>query len=355
MRANAAKREVELYLERTTTNLYQWQQQRRQCEKEFVLHDGPPYANGPPHMGHVLNKVLKDIINRNQVLSGYRVQYIPGWDCHGLPIELKALKECRRTLEADGASKAAVALEIREIARACALEAIGVQKEAFKRWGVMADWDLRYASSPNIQKIYRTLDPEYEAMQLEVLASMVSRGCIQRGFRPVYWSPSSRTALAEAELEYVDAHVSSAVHCSFRLRKSGNERWNSLVEQYPGVSVVIWTTTPWTLPANMAICVHPSLSYVVLHVPDHDRYYMVAEELVDDFSVALEVGHMLASSHSRTVTQQRAELTADLTFSALASPVKICRHLFPACRRGRMRSHRQWWRRCPARTSWGAP
>lgn len=307
MRANAAKREVQLYLDRTTTGLYRWQQRQRQSAgntvfKDFVLHDGPPYANGPPHMGHVLNKVLKDIINRNQLLNGCRVQYIPGWDCHGLPIELKALKEYTQPLQAASHEDASRALQVREIARACALEAIGVQQKAFERWGIMADWDLEDGCSTS-QKIYRTLDPEYEAMQLEVLAAMVDRGCIQRGFRPVHWSPSSKTALAEAELEYVDAHVSTAVHCSFRLMQTGsNERWNALAQTYAGVSVVVWTTTAWTLPANMAICVHPNLSYVVLHVADRGNYYMVAEDLVADFSAALNVRAPLASLRHLTPT-----------------------------------------------------
>uniref|UniRef100_A0AAQ5ZKZ8 isoleucine--tRNA ligase n=1 Tax=Amphiprion ocellaris TaxID=80972 RepID=A0AAQ5ZKZ8_AMPOC len=218
-------REVQIQQECGFAELYSWQRERK-AKKEFCLHDGPPYANGDPHVGHALNKILKDIRNRFEMLRGRQVHYIPGWDCHGLPIELKALGD----LGSSGLSP----LQIRQKAREFAEGAIARQKAAFQRWGVMADWD----------QCYYTFDGAYEAAQLKVFQEMHSKGFIYQDYKPVFWSPSSRTALAEAELEYNPEHVSRAIYATF-----------PLVTLPPkiSVSVLVWTTQPWTIPTNQAV------------------------------------------------------------------------------------------------------
>ncbi|KAG7272576.1 hypothetical protein CRUP_024365 [Coryphaenoides rupestris] len=221
--------ERELEIQRTCgfAELYSWQRERK-AKKEFCLHDGPPYANGDPHVGHALNKILKDIRNRFEMLRGRQVHYVPGWDCHGLPIELKALGE----LEPSGLS----ALQIRQKARQFAEGAITRQRDAFQRWGVMADWD----------KCYYTFDGTYEAAQLRVFQEMHSKGLIYQDFKPVFWSPSSRTALAEAELEYNPEHVSKAIYATFPLEKLP-AKLASQAEDLEGVSVLVWTTQPYSV------------------------------------------------------------------------------------------------------------
>ncbi|KAJ7145346.1 tRNA synthetases class I-domain-containing protein [Mycena crocata] len=234
---------------RTCTELYQWQSKNHD-RAEFVLHDGPPYANGDLHMGHALNKILKDIINRFQVLRGQRVKYIPGWDCHGLPIENKALNE----LGEDSTSLAP--LTIRRAAHETALREIRNQREQFQRLGIMADW--------SDESTYRTIDHSYQMRQLRIFRDMVENGLIYRRCRPVHFSPSSRSALAEAELVYKDDHVSHSVFVSFELRKP------TLEYLARPIQLLVWTTTPWTLTANMAIAVHPDLIYVVLRRTGED-------------------------------------------------------------------------------------
>lgn len=219
-------------------------------EAEFVLHDGPPYANGELHMGHFLNKTLKDMINRWMLLRGRRIRFTPGWDCHGLPIELRALQLAGAT-----AAHTLPPLQILEQAAACALEAIEAQRASFMRWGIMGDW-----SRP-----YTTMQPEYEAAQLGVLEAMLGRGLIVRGERPVHWSPASRTALAEAELDYVDGHTSSAAYIAFSLLPSPSAS-ATVTQQLEGASLVIWTTTPWTVPANQAVCASADLVYALVEV-----------------------------------------------------------------------------------------
>ena len=234
-------------------NLYKWQLEQSKLTETFVLHDGPPYANGKPHMGHVLNKVLKDVLNRYKLMRGYRVLYRPGWDCHGLPIELKACKETD-FLEASP-------LEIRQRAAKFAQKTIKQQKEVFQRWGCMGDWECPYL----------TMDPTYEADQIRVFYEMYRNGCIYRGFKPVYWSPSSGTALAEAELEYQD-HTSETVYVLFPI-VSGTQALlqsarlsSSLCDPGSGLFALVWTTTPWTLPANKAICFNSKHSYCLLQI-----------------------------------------------------------------------------------------
>ncbi|KAJ2783822.1 isoleucine-tRNA ligase [Coemansia javaensis] len=246
LRADAARREAQ-FRERCTDALYRWQLENNR-RPQFVLHDGPPYANGDLHIGHFMNKVLKDVINRYQVMQGRRVVYVPGFDTHGLPIEQKALA----TLKGRDPLDSLDPLEIRRLARSFALRAVARQTEGFREYGVMGDW-----ANP-----YLTLDPEYEAGQLEVFKEMVLRGYIYRQKKPVYWSPSSRTALAEAELEYNDEHTSTSVYVKMPLTAESAAK----IGAQGGASALVWTTTPWTLPANSAIAVHPDLQYVLAAV-----------------------------------------------------------------------------------------
>jgi isoleucyl-tRNA synthetase len=254
MRADAARRELN-YLARCTTDLYAWQERERPADgPRFVLHDGPPFANGVPHMGHALNKIIKDIVNRYRLLRGDRISYVPGWDCHGLPIELKAL--ARLPGDSSWSAEDVPAVAVRSAARQEAEAAIVAQREQFERWGVMGDWE----------RSYLTMTPEYEAGQLRIFRRMVEKGLIYRALRPVHWSPSAMTALAEAELEYNDAHCSRAVYVRFEVRQASPELTASglTLQDCPGLSLVAWTTTPWSLVGNQALCVHPDLQYSVV-------------------------------------------------------------------------------------------
>ncbi|KAG8160038.1 hypothetical protein KVR01_010675 [Diaporthe batatas] len=240
----------EQYLRRCTDALYEWQAANRPADKQFILHDGPPYANGALHVGHALNKILKDTILRVKVQQGHRVKYVPGWDCHGLPIELKAL-------EALGVREMAP-VDVRSAARELATNTVLSQMREFRSYAVMADWDRRWT----------TMDPAFEIRQLELFLGMVRGGLIYRRYKPVYWSPSSGTALAEAELEYKENHTSSAAYVTFPVAASadsGAALGQILGEGFSGqLYALIWTTTPWTLPANKAIAVHDDLDYVII-------------------------------------------------------------------------------------------
>ena len=204
-----------------------------------MLHDGPPYANGEIHMGHVLNKVLKDVVVRSLTMQGYDSAYVPGWDCHGLPIEHKVVK--------DLGSKAATMshAEIRALCHADALRWVDLQRDQFQRLGVSGDWDHPYL----------TLDPRYEAGILDVLADLLDNGYIFRQLKPIHWCMNDRTALAEAELEYRD-ETTPSIYVNFPIESGLPADWG------PGPwHAMIWTTTPWTLPANVAIAAHPELEY----------------------------------------------------------------------------------------------
>ena len=225
--------------------LYKWQEQQKR-EKTFTLHDGPPYANGEPHMGHVLNKVLKDIINRYKLMTGYCLAYKPGWDCHGLPIELKACKDDEFHNQSP--------LKIRTKAEKYARKTIKLQSKAFQRWGCLGDWE-----NP-----YMTFTPEYEAVQIDVFHKMYRRGCIYRGYKPVYWSPSSRTALAEAELEYQD-YTSRSVFVLFPITSDVHSVL-PYDHQHLQLYTLIWTTTPWSLVANQAVCYNTDHVYSIIRL-----------------------------------------------------------------------------------------
>ena len=238
MKADLVTREPQRLERWRATRLYERIQTARSGAERFLLHDGPPFANGDVHIGNGLNKILKDIVIRHQSLRGKRAPYVPGWDCHGLPIEFKVTQEMRKAgnTTADPAA-------IRTACDAFARRFIEIQKTQFQRLGVLGDWDNPYL----------TLSREYEADELRLFADVVEKGFVYRGKKPVYWSIPCRTALAEAEVEYQD-HVSPSVYVKFP------------VVGYPGLSIVIWTTTPWTLPANLAVAFNSSFSYSMVRV-----------------------------------------------------------------------------------------
>ncbi|MEP0888804.1 isoleucine--tRNA ligase [Leptolyngbya sp. PL-A3] len=280
MRANATKREPEIQQFWKDNQIYQQLSENNPGDL-FILHDGPPYANGALHMGHAMNKILKDIINKYQLLQGRKVRYVPGWDCHGLPIELKVLQAMKPEER-----KALTPLELRKRAKAYAYEQVDLQREGFKRYGVWGDWD-----NP-----YMTLKPEYEAAQIGVFGQMYLKGYIYRGLKPVYWSPSSQTALAEAELEYPDGHTSRSIYVAFPM-VSLSESAAALQPYLENLGIAIWTTTPWTIPANQAVALNGALTYAVVEVAGHEqdtvdaewhcRYLIVAKDLVEQLSKTL--------------------------------------------------------------------
>ncbi|XP_052863761.1 isoleucine--tRNA ligase, mitochondrial [Anopheles cruzii] len=261
-RLSAAKRsDVEERLRRKCfSELYAWNLSALPVENEFVLHDGPPYANGDLHMGHAVNKILKDLILKHKIISGTRVHYVPGWDCHGLPIELKALNAFGSKGKHSSEEYHRSAPEIRDNARRFALETINRQRDAFESWSVTAAWNQAGTG------FYRTLDPTYIREQLRLFYELHERNLIYRDLKPVYWSPSSRSALAEAELEYDEDHVSPSMYLKLRLVDRGTNCHGIDRTALPNAEVyaVIWTTTPWTLPANQAICYNPSLEYCLV-------------------------------------------------------------------------------------------
>jgi len=251
MRANSTKKEPELQQFWAEHQIYEKLSQENPGDL-FILHDGPPYANGSLHMGHALNKILKDIINKYKLLQGHKVRYVPGWDCHGLPIELKVLQAMK-----SNERKQLTPITLRQKAADFAQKTVDEQREGFKRYGVWGNWENPYL----------TLTPEYEAAQIEVFGQMVLKGYIYRGLKPVHWSPSSRTALAEAELEYPEGHTSDSIYGVFRMVHLNDGVFAQLDPFMPDLGVGIWTTTPWTIPGNLAVAVNPQLTYAVVETP----------------------------------------------------------------------------------------
>lgn len=257
MRGNLPENEKLMREEWEKIDLYEKLKEKNKDKTPFVLHDGPPYANGPIHIGHAMNKILKDFINRYKAMSGFYMTYIPGWDTHGLPIEQAVTNS---GVDRKSMSKA----EFRKLCEEFAYNQIDIQKEGFKALNVIGDWGNPYI----------TLQKEIEARQIEVFAEMAKRGLIFKGLKPVYWSPSSESALAEAEIEYHD-RKDGTVFVAFPVVE-GNE----YVEE--GDNLVIWTTTPWTLPCNTGICVGPEIEYARVSVSD--KVYVVASELLSSLA-----------------------------------------------------------------------
>src|SRR5438045_5932804 len=260
MKANLAAREPEMLREWEETRLYQQIQKSREGRELFVLHDGPPFANGDVHMGTALNKILKDFVVKSQTMLGKRAPYVPGWDCHGLPIEYKVVKE----------SRVLSPLEVRKKSEAFARKFINIQREQFKRLGVFGDWENPYL----------TMDPKYEAKILRAFAAFVKEGLVYQAQKPVFWSTGAQTALAEAEVEYQERD-DTAVYVKFPI--TGRARPPGAPD---GTSIAIWTTTPWTLPANLAIAVDPKENYVVQEYSRDgvSETLLLAEKLVSQFN-----------------------------------------------------------------------
>lgn len=260
MRGNLPKREPQMQEAWEQMDLYNRVLEKNAGKPQYILHDGPPYANGDIHMGHALNKVLKDIIVRFKSLNGYQSPMIPGWDTHGLPIE--------NALQKSGVNRKEMTVaEFREKCAAYAMEQVNSQREQFKRLGLLADFENPYI----------TLLPEYEAAQIRLFGTMAEKGYIYKGKKPVYWSPSSESALAEAEIEYYDKK-SPAIYVAFQVVDG-----KGILETTD--HFVIWTTTPWTIPANLGIAVSNELTYTRIN---HDgKGYIVAESLVEDVTTAL--------------------------------------------------------------------
>jgi isoleucyl-tRNA synthetase len=265
MKANLAQREPELLKKWEETRVYQQIQKTRANAELFVLHDGPPFANGDVHMGTALNKILKDFVVKSQTMLGKRAPYVPGWDCHGLPIEYKVVKESRDLAP----------LEVRKRCEAFARKFIDIQREQFKRLGVFGDWEHPYL----------TMDPKYEAEILRAFAIFVEKGLVYQSMKPVFWSTGAQTALAEAEVEYQERD-DTAVFVKFPIISG------ALKDK---ASIAIWTTTPWTLPANLLIAVHPKEIYVVQEFTSpkvggtsasRTETLVLAEKLVPQFSAA---------------------------------------------------------------------
>ena len=272
MRGDLATREPEILRSWTETKLYERIQAARASAPLFVLHDGPPYSNGHIHYGHILNKILKDLVVKSRTMAGFRTPYVPGWDTHGLPIELAVEREL-------GAKRQQMsAADVRRACRDYALKFVDIQREEFKRLGVLGDWE----------RPYLTLDPTYEGAIARALAQFTRDGYLYRGLKPVHWCPRDQTALAEAEIEYRD-HTSPSVYVRMPLRAEDvRGKLDSRLEGKP-LSLLIWTTTPWTLPANLAVVAHPEFTYVALpHPKASDEYVIVAKELAE--SVAKAIG-----------------------------------------------------------------
>ncbi|MBS7788574.1 isoleucine--tRNA ligase [Roseococcus sp. SDR] len=246
MKADLPNREPKLLAKWAAAESWKRLREKSKGRPPFVLHDGPPYANGPLHIGHALNKILKDVINRAAQMSGTDADYVPGWDCHGLPIEWKVEEEYRaKKLDKDQVP----VLEFRAECRAYAKKWLAVQSEEFQRLGVAGDWANRYA----------TMDFPAESVIVEEIGRFLMNGSLYRGLRPVMWSPVEKTALAEAEIEYMD-HVSPTLHALFRVLRA------PAMPELVGSDVVIWTTTPWTIPGNRALAYGPEIQYALLHV-----------------------------------------------------------------------------------------
>ncbi|WP_371195813.1 isoleucine--tRNA ligase [Glaciecola sp. SC05] len=265
MRGNLAQREPQMLKQWTSRDLYHLIRAARKGAEPFILHDGPPYANGDIHIGHAVNKILKDIIVKSKTLSGFDAPYVPGWDCHGLPIELMVEKKVGKP-----GKKVSVA-EFREKCRAYAERQIEGQRKDFIRLGVLGEW----------QQPYKTMDFSSEADIIRALAKIVVSGHLEKGFKPVHWCTDCGSALAEAEVEYQDK-VSSAIDVAFRIVDT-EKASNAFGVDATSASVVIWTTTPWTIPANRAISMHPELDYALVDVvkDGQSQQFVLASDLVE--------------------------------------------------------------------------
>ena len=284
MRANLQKTEpavIARWNEMGEGGLYARIRERRAGAPQFVLHDGPPYANGKIHIGHVLNKVLKDVIVRSRTMAGFDAPYVPGWDCHGLPIELKVDQEL------GGKKRQMSVADFRRACRRYAQKFVERQAADFQRLGVSGDW----------ARPYRTMTPDYQAAIVRALGRFVEQGAVYKGKKPVHWCLHCRTALAEAEVEY-EPHRSPSIHVEFPLAAGSVPAWQALAPDLAerAASVLIWTTTPWTIPSNLAVAFHPEVTYAAYETATPDGKpgaVIVAEPLAG--RVAKETGRALGT------------------------------------------------------------
>ena len=290
MRGNLPEREPETMKYWDEIDLYNRLKEKNKGKTPFILHDGPPYANGDIHMGHALNKILKDIIVRYKSMQGFYSPYVPGWDTHGLPIEQQAIKKLGINRHEAGPVK------FRQACREFACMHVENQKEQFKRLGVIGDWDNPYL----------TLKNEFVAKQIEVFGEMAKNGLIYKGLKPVYWCPHCETALAEAEIEYAEDKTTS-IYVKFAVKDD-----KGLFEGLSNVYFVIWTTTTWTLPGNVAVCLNPSLEYSLVKF-SNGEIYVLATELIDSVVAAAGLD---------------AEYEVVKTFTGLDLELITCQHPF---------------------------
>jgi len=260
MKANLAKREPDLLKEWEAKGIYRQLSQKAKGRTKYILHDGPPYANGNIHIGTALNKILKDFVVKSKFMAGYDSQYVPGWDCHGLPVE----HEVEKSL---GSKKGELSIvEIRKRCRDYAAKFVGIQREEFKRLGVFGDWENPYL----------TMNFSYQATIVREFGKFLLDGSVYKGKKPVHWCPTCKTALAEAEVKYED-HRSPSIYVKFKMVSDIGDIFPNLKGK--PVSVIIWTTTPWTIPANLAIALHPDFTYVAVDVKG--EVYILAEGLLE--------------------------------------------------------------------------
>ena len=261
MKANLPVREPGILDYWQKIGLYKKLRQKSKGKEKFVLHDGPPYANGNIHMGTALNKILKDIITKFHQMDGKDSVYVPGWDCHGLPIEWKIEEQYKKNKK----NKNDVPIiEFRKECRDFATKWIGIHKDQFQRLGVIGDWE----------NYYSTMSFDAEAQIVRELGKFLKEGSLYRGYKPVLWSTVEKTALADAEVEYMD-HVSDTIYVEFPVVKTN-------FKEIEKSNVVIWTTTPWTIPANKALAYNQSLTYLVLET-DKEKKIIIAKDLLESF------------------------------------------------------------------------
>jgi len=269
MRANLPQREPEILKKWQDENMYEKLMENNEGKPLFILHDGPPYANGDMHMGHALNKTLKDVITRFKNMDGFKAPYIHGWDTHGLPIERQAIKKLGVNRHEVGVVK------FRDMCRDFAISQVENQKSQIKRLGSLGDWDNSYL----------TLAPEFEAKQIEIFGEMAKKGYIYKGLKPIYWCTDCETALAEAEIEYEEDKTSS-IYVKFKVSEDNGVFKETGVDKND-INFVIWTTTTWTLPGNVAIALNPDFTYSL--VKANGEYYVLAHELIENVLAAADI------------------------------------------------------------------
>ena len=265
MKAGLNKREPEFLEDWNERSLYKKIRLSKKGKPRFILHDGPPYANGKIHIGHAVNKVLKDIVVKSKSLAGFDAPYTPGWDCHGLPIEQQVEKKIGKK------RKQLSRKEFRDLCREYASEQVLLQKEDFIRLGVLGDWENPYV----------TLNQEFEGDAVNAFSRIFHNGHVEKGFKPVHWCPECGSSLAEAEVEYIDK-ISNSIDVKFPLSEDSKKTFSDRISKKidGDVEIAIWTTTPWTIPGNQAICVNKNLNYSILNTSK--GYLIIAVDLIQD-------------------------------------------------------------------------